>query len=324
MLADQFGRTIDYLRISVTDRCDLRCLYCLPKGFKGFQVPEHWLSFAEITRVAAAFARLGTRRLRLTGGEPLLRRHLPELVADLAALPGIEDLSLSTNATQLAPQAGALRRAGLKRLNVSLDSLRPDCLAEITGSPCLDQVLDGLRAARAAGFQRIKINMMPMAGLNDRDVGDMVAFCMDQGFVLRLIEAMPMGSTGRQARGADLQAILKELQGRFALEPQALDLGGGPARYWSTPDRSFTLGLITPLSQHFCATCNRVRLAVDGTLYLCLGQEQSFPLRPLLRDGCSDQELETAIRRAVDLKPEKHDFCEAPGKIVRFMSATGG
>lgn len=182
-------------------------------------------------------------------------------MADLAALPGIEDLSLSTNATQLAPQADALRRAGLTRLNVSLDSLRPDCLAEITGSPCLDQVLDGLRAARAAGFQRIKINMMPMAGLNDRDVGEMVAFCMDQGFVLRLIEAMPMGSTGRQTRGADLQAILKELRERFALEPQALDLGGGPARYWSTPDQRFTLGLITPLSQHFCATCNRVRLA---------------------------------------------------------------
>lgn len=324
MLSDRFGRTIDYLRLSVTDRCDLRCSYCIPKGFKGFEEPAHWLSFDEIVRVAAAFARLGTQRFRLTGGEPLLRRNLPQLAARIAALPQVSDLSLTTNGTQLISQAAALRQAGVRRINVSLDSLRGDCVQEITGSDSLDKVLAGLAAARQAGFEMIKINMVPMQDVNHADIESMVAFCIENGFVLRLIEAMPLGATGQQTRGVALEPILQRLQQRFALRPSASILGGGPARYWHAEGSRFTLGLITPLSQHFCASCNRVRLSVDGTLYLCLGQEQSFALRPMLRAGCSDADLEQAIRQAIELKPEKHEFVEQPHKIMRFMSMTGG
>ncbi|BBF86340.1 molybdenum cofactor biosynthesis protein MoaA [Aquitalea magnusonii] len=324
MLSDRFGRTIDYLRVSVTDRCDLRCSYCIPKGFKGFEEPANWLRFDEIQRVVAAFARLGTRRFRLTGGEPLLRRDLPQLVGALAALPGVEDLSLTSNGTQLAAQAVALRSAGLHRLNISLDSLRRDCVASISGSDSLDKVLSGLAAAKAAGFANIKINMVPLAGVNDGDIESMLAYCMQQGFVLRLIEAMPMGSTGQQAQGLDLSQLLDKLTRQHGLIASSRSLGGGPARYWQNADASFTLGLITPLSQHFCATCNRVRLSVDGTLYMCLGQEEQLELRPLLRAGCSDAELEAAIRSAIELKPEKHEFIQQPQQVVRFMSMTGG
>ncbi|MDF0606078.1 GTP 3',8-cyclase MoaA [Neisseriaceae bacterium TC5R-5] len=324
MLIDRFGRSIEYLRLSVTDRCDLRCHYCLPKGFKGFEEPANWLSFDEIERVVAAFARLGTKRVRLTGGEPLLRRHLPQLAARLSALPGVEDLSLTTNATQLQHHAEALFVAGVTRLNVSLDSLRRDCMNDITGSDSLPKIMAGLMAAKQAGFAPIKINMVAMKAVNEVDIGAMVAFCIEHGFILRLIEAMPMGDTGRAANYLDLQPVLAQLKQQFGLIEQAQTLGGGPARYWKTPDGDFSLGLITPISQHFCATCNRVRLSVDGTLYMCLGQEERFELRPLLRAGISDIELEQAIRNAIELKPEKHEFSEKPLKLVRFMSMTGG
>lgn len=323
-LRDRFGRTVDYLRVSITDRCDLRCSYCMPRRFRGFEQPEHWLTLDEITRVVAAFSRLGTRRVRLTGGEPLLRKGLPELAARISALPGIEDLSLTTNGTQLARQARVLREAGVQRLNVSLDSLRRDCVAHITGSDCLPAVLQGLQAAREAGFARIKINMVPVRGINEQDIEALVAFCMAQGFVLRLIEAMPVGDNGRHTPGLPLLPLLEELQQRFQLVRCTVPMGGGPARYWTSPGTGFTLGLITPLSQHFCATCNRVRLAVDGTLFLCLGQDDQVALRPLLRAGCNDAELEDAIRAAILRKPERHDFLAQPEKIVRFMSMTGG
>ena len=324
VLSDPFGRTVDYLRVSVTDRCDLRCSYCMPRRFRGFEQPEHWLTFDEIERVLAAFARLGTRRIRLTGGEPLLRKNLTGLAQRLAALPGIDDLSLTTNGTQLGRQAMLLRSAGVQRLNVSLDSLRHDCVQHITGNDCLDHVLDGLRAAQRAGFERIKINMVPIAGVNEHDIEPMVAFCMEHGFVLRLIEAMPVGENGRNTQGVPLLPLLDDLQQRFGLVRCTVPMGGGPARYWTSPGTGFTLGLITPLSQHFCDTCNRVRLSVDGTLYLCLGQEDKVELRQLLRAGCSDAELEQAIRQAIARKPERHDFLARPEKIVRFMSMTGG
>jgi cyclic pyranopterin phosphate synthase len=324
MLSDRFGRSIEYLRLSVTDRCDLRCSYCMPKGFKGFEEPAHWLTFDEIERLLAAFARLGTSRIRLTGGEPLLRRHLPQLAARIAALPGVRDLSLSTNATQLGRHAVALRQAGVSRINVSLDSLDRACMEKITGSDSLTQILDGLKAGKAAGFSPIKINMVAMRGVNDDEIDAMVAFCIEQQFVLRLIEAMPMGTTGRDAAYLDLGPIQTRLQQKFGLRAQATELGGGPARYLATADGSASIGFITPMSQHFCASCNRVRLAVDGTLYLCLGQEEKFEFRPLLRGGASDAELEAAIHQAIELKPEKHEFREQPGKIVRFMAQTGG
>ena len=323
-LQDRFGRTIDYLRVSVTDKCDLRCSYCIPKGFKGFEEPENWLTFDEMERVISAFARMGTQRFRLTGGEPLLRRNLSELAARIAALPGVTDLSLTTNGTQLAKHAQALRAAGVHRLNVSLDSLRGDCVTQITGSDSLPKVLEGLQAAKAAGFSRIKINMVPMVGVNDRDVDAMVAYCIDNGFVLRMIEAMPMGTTGQNTQGLQLTELALQLQDKYGLVPSHESMGGGPARYWRNPHNGFTLGVITPMSQHFCETCNRVRLSVDGTLYMCLGQEERLELRHLLRAGCSDAELEAAIRHGIELKPEKHEFIEKPEKTIRFMSMTGG
>ena len=324
MLRDRFGRSIEYLRLSVTDRCDLRCSYCIPKGFRGFEEPEHWLTFDEIERLLAAFVRLGTTRVRLTGGDPLLRRDLPLLAGRLSALPGLRDLSLSTNATQLARHAPALKAAGVARINVSLDSLDRACMEKITGRDSLAPILDGLRAGKDAGFSPIKINMVAMRGVNEDQIDAMVAFCIEQEFILRLIEAMPMGATGRDTAFLDLGPIQARLQRKFGLVPQAAELGGGPARYWSTPDGRSSIGFITPMSQHFCASCNRVRLAVDGTLYLCLGQEEKFEFRPLLRGGASDAELEAAIRSAIELKPQQHDFNVQPDKIIRFMAQTGG
>ena len=323
-LRDRFGRRIDYLRVSVTDKCDLRCSYCMPKGFRGFEEPENWLSFLEIERVVAAFGRLGVSRVRLTGGEPLLRRDLPNLVRAIASHHEISDISLSTNATQLEKHASALFAAGVRRVNVSLDSLDRACVESITGSDNLEQVMRGLQAAKHVGMQPIKLNMVVLGGVNEHEVKRMAQFCMDEGFILRLIEAMPMGTTGQSSRFCDLQPIRESLVKTFDLRPMAEEIGGGPARYWSNLDRTSTIGFISPLSQHFCATCNRVRLGVDGTLYMCLGQDSQLPLRGLLRGGISDAELEQTIRGAVELKPERHEFQDKPTQIVRFMSQTGG
>jgi cyclic pyranopterin phosphate synthase len=325
-LTDPFQRTIEYVRLSVTDRCDLRCAYCLPEDFRDFQEPADWLTFDEIERVMRAFAALGVRRVRLTGGEPLTRRDLPLLAARLAAIPGgVEDLSLSTNAVQLKRDADALYRAGVRRLNVSLDSLRPERFAAITGGGRLDKVLDGLAAAKTAGFAPIKLNMVLMRGVNDDEVEDMVRFCLEHDFTLRLIETMPVGDTGRGAAGhyLDLQEIRQRLAEKFELLPSAMP-HGGPARYVQVAGTDLKIGFITPLSQHFCATCNRVRLAADGALYLCLGQDDKLELRPLLRAGATEAELMQAIREAVARKPERHEFREQPAKIVRFMARTGG
>lgn len=323
MLIDRFDRTIDYLRLSVTDRCDLRCSYCMPEGFKDFEEPEHWLTFDEIERVIAAFTRLGVSRIRLTGGEPLLRAGLPDLARRLCRLPGLKDLSLSTNATQLQKHALALAQAGVKRINVSLDSLDATRLAQIAGRDVLPKILAGLDAAQAVGLQPIKINMVVMRGVNDDEVEAMTEFCMARAWILRLIETMPMGDSGRNVQYQDLQPVKEQLRVRFGLiEGQVT--GGGPARYLQTPDGKFSVGFITPMSQHFCASCNRVRLTVDGTLYLCLGQDDKVELRPLLRAGISDQELEATILRAIAIKPERHEFREQPAKVLRFMSATGG
>lgn len=322
-LSDPFGRRIEYLRLSVTDRCDLRCSYCMPEDFRGFEEPAAWLSFDEIERLISAFARLGLQRIRMTGGEPLLRRHLPQLAQRIATLPGITDLSLSTNATQLDKHAVALKAAGVTRLNVSLDSLRPERIKAITGRDALPDILAGLQHAKQADFSPIKINMVAMRGTNDDEIDDMVAFCIEQGFTLRLIETMPIGATGRNSAYLDLQPVKARLATQFGLI-NATFPGAGPARYLATPEGAFSVGFITPISQHFCETCNRVRLSVDGTLYLCLGQEDKFEFRPLLRAGATDGELEDAIRLALTKKPERHEFREQPEKIMRFMSMTGG
>ena len=322
-LQDRFGRRVEYLRLSVTDRCDLRCTYCIPEGFHGFEEPAHWLTHDELVRVVGAFTALGVSKVRLTGGEPLLRRDINPLAQRLGTLPGIRDLSLSTNATRLAQHAKTLRQAGITRLNVSLDSLKPERFSRIVRRDCLDKVLDGLTAAKAEGFAPIKINMVVMAGVNDDEIDDMVAFCIEQGYTLRMIEAMPMGETGRNSQYLDLQPVKVRLQQHFGLVDGVMP-GGGPARYLQSRNGAFSVGFITPLSQHFCDTCNRVRLSVDGTLFLCLGQDEKFELRPLLRAGISDAKLEEAIRNAIELKPHRHEFNDKPDKIVRVMSLTGG
>ena len=323
-LIDPYGRRIEYVRLSVTDRCDLRCFYCLPKGFKDFRQPDHWLSAEEIVRVMGAFAELGTRRIRVTGGEPLVRRDIVPLIRDLAALPGIDDLSLSTNATQMERHAEALRDAGINRINVSLDTLDPVKFKEITQGN-LEPVIRGLKKAAEVGLQPVKINMVVMKGLNDHEIFDMVEFCAEHGFTLRFIEAMPVGDAGRKAGDhyLELNEVRRRLEERFELIPDVVP-GGGPARYVRVQGTELRIGFITPMSRHFCDTCNRVRMAVDGTLFMCLGQEHQYPLRPLLRDGCSDDELKAAILEAIALKPQKHEFEEKPEQVVRYMSLTGG
>lgn len=324
MLIDQFGRKIDYVRVSVTDRCDLRCTYCIPKGFKGFEVNKNWLTFDEIMRVIGAFSSMGTDHYRITGGEPLLRKNVVELIERIKTIPTIKDLSMTTNATQLSKHAHDLKRAGLDRLNISLDSLNPATVHQITGNDCINKVKEGIFAAKDAGFETIKINMVPMVGVNDQDIDNMISFCIEHGLILRLIEAMPMGVTGQNTKGRDLTKLLETLRDKHGLIDSTKELGQGPARYYESPDGKFTFGLITPMSQHFCDTCNRVRLSVDGTLYMCLGQNEAYPLREMLRDNCSDEELIAAIREAIDLKPQKHEFRTDVTKIQRIMSMTGG
>lgn len=323
-LIDPFNRRIEYVRLSVTDRCNLRCFYCLPKDFKAFEQPSHWLAFDEIERVIAAFADLGVARVRITGGEPLVRRDLPSLARRLAQLPGIDDLSLSTNAVLLDQHASALGDAGVSRINVSLDTLKPDRFTQITGGK-LQPVIDGLTAASEAGLSPIKINMVAMKGINDDEFADMVEFCIEHGFTLRFIETMPVGDTGVDASRhyLDLNEVKNRLSKTYELIPGVMH-GGGPARYMQVKNTRLRIGFITPISQHFCETCNRVRLSVDGTLYLCLGQDHKYALRPLLRQGISDDGLKNAIVEAIAIKPEKHEFQNKPGQVVRLMSMTGG
>jgi GTP 3',8-cyclase len=323
-LTDPFGRSVEYIRLSVTDRCDLRCFYCLPGDYRDFSEPEEWLSFQEIERLIGAFVASGVRRVRITGGEPLVRKNLPLLAGNLARIPGLLDLSLSTNAVSLGRQAEKLKSAGISRINVSLDTLRADRFKDITKGN-LDKVIDGLMTAKRAGFSPIKINMVVLKGINDDEVEDMIEFCIEHDFTLRFIETMPMGDTGRNAAShyLSLQDVKNRLGERYELIPGVMP-GGGPARYLQVAGSQLRIGFITPISQHFCETCNRVRLAVDGTLYLCLGQEHKFEFRPLMRAGISDAELLDAVQHAITLKPERHEFNDKPQQIVRFMAETGG
>lgn len=324
-LVDSYNRKIEYVRLSVTDRCDLRCFYCLPKGYKEFEEPSDWLTFNEIERVIKVFSEQGVSRIRVTGGEPLVRKDLPQLAQRLSNIPGINDLSLSTNAVQLKRYAKALKAANVSRLNVSLDSLDPQRFRDITNGGKLEKVIDGLMSAKQAGFNPIKINAVLMKGINDDEAEALVEFCIEHGFTLRFIETMPIGDTGRQATDqfVNLQDIKNRLEEKYELIPGVMP-GGGPARYMQVAGTDLRIGFITPLSQHFCETCNRVRLTADGTLYLCLGQSDKVELRPLLRDGISDKELTQVILNAIAMKPEKHQFNEKPEHIVRFMSKTGG
>lgn len=324
-VCDGYGRRLEYVRLAVTDRCNMRCFYCLPNGSRDPGVPACWLTADEIEQVMSAFAALGVSRIRLTGGEPLARKGLAELAARLAAIPGIDDLSLSTNGLLLAKQALRLRRAGVARLNVSLDSLQPERFRRITGGR-LGKVLDGLMAAKAAGFAPIKINVLAMRGVNDDEFEALVEFCARHGFTLRFIETMPVGGAGAGVAVShflDLREVQEMLRARFDLVP-AMMPGGGPARYFKISGTDLTLGFITPLSQHFCDSCNRVRLAPDGVLYLCLGHEHKVELRPLLRSGVSTERLCEILRDALALKPRRHQFEAGLAPLARTMAATGG
>jgi len=323
-MEDRYGRQIHYLRLSVTDRCDFRCNYCLPRAHRDFATPQDWLGADETARIVGLFAKLGVSHVRLTGGEPLVRRELPEIVRNIAALNGIHDLSLSTNASRMEKFAPLLKKAGVTRLNISLDSLDPVKFKDITGGD-LQHVLNGIAAAQRAGFAPIKINMVAMRGINDDEVNDMVDFCIEHGLTLRFIEAMPVGAGGQQAQDSymPLSDVEDQLRARFRLEPAAMK-GSGPARYFRVDDSELRIGFITPQSQHFCETCNRVRLSVTGDLYLCLGQENKVALGDMLRAGASDAELTGAILRGIANKPERHHFIDAPTAILRPMSALGG
>ena len=323
-MKDSYGRKIHYLRLSVTDRCDFRCTYCLPRSHRGFATPREWLTPAEVARIGGVFSGLGVNHIRLTGGEPLVRPELLEVVERLGGLSGIDDLSLSTNASRLAKYAKALKSSGITRLNISLDSLDADTFQRLTGGR-LDKVLNGIEAAIDAGFAPIKINMVVMRGVNDHEVNDMVAFCRRKGLTLRFIEAMPIGPGGQDAQDhyLPLTEVEGRLRGRFRLSPAAMK-GSGPARYFQIDDSELLIGFITPQSQHFCDTCNRVRLSVTGELYLCLGQENKVELGTMLRAGASDEQLQGAILEAIANKPRQHDFLGAPTAILRPMSALGG
>ena len=323
-LIDSFNRRIDYLRVSVTDRCDLRCQYCMPEDFKGFEEPANWLSHDEMARLISLFVGFGVRKIRLTGGEPLTRRGVSELASKISALPGVADLAISTNGTRLARHAVELKQAGVRRLNVSLDTLDRATFQEITRRDRLQDVLDGLDAAHSVGFESIKINCVVHSGTDEQDVSRLLDYTMSKGFILRLIETMPMGSSGRQYQYVNLNEMGARLAERVGLVSTVEHRGPGPARYWATADNIPALGLITPMSQHFCASCNRVRLSVDGTLYLCLGQENQVPLGAALREGATDDELRALILQGIAAKPERHEFTTAPERIIRVMAKTGG
>lgn len=324
-MRDSFGREISYLRLSVTDRCDFRCFYCLPRDYRGFATPAHWLTPSQIERLIGIFAGLGVRHVRLTGGEPLVRKELLEIAQRLGAISGIEEISLSTNASRLRQLARDLRSAGVSRLNISLDSLDPATFTRITGGGELDKVLDGIQAATEAGFQPLKINMVVMKGINDHEVEAMVAYCQQHGLALRFIETMPIGRNGIEANHhfIPLREVEARLRRQHGLHPAAMR-GSGPARYFQVDDSGLVVGFITPQSQHFCDTCNRVRLSAEGDLHLCLGKENRAPLRPLLLQGESDEVIRATIQAAIGSKPARHTFDQPETHVIRPMSALGG
>ena len=324
ILRDGFGRRIDYVRLSLTDRCDLRCRYCMAEDMI-FKPRAEILTLEEIAELARRFVARGVRRIRLTGGEPLVRRGAVDLAHEIGALlgGGLDELTLTTNATRLAEFAPGLRDAGVKRINISLDTRDPARFRHITRHGDLEQVLGGIAAAMAAGFA-IKINMVALKGLNEDEIESMAAWCGAQGFGLSLIETMPLGvvDDDRTDRFLPLTTVKQRLEERYALIPSA-ETTGGPARYWRIPELGLTLGLISPLTRNFCDGCNRIRVSATGKLYQCLGHDTHVDLRAALR-GRDPVALDTAIDRALGAKPARHDFAIGTPATERHMSVTGG
>jgi GTP 3',8-cyclase len=330
-LIDPFQRAITYLRVSVTDRCDLRCVYCMAEDMT-FLPKREVLSLEELDRLSSAFVRLGVRKLRLTGGEPLVRGNIISLIQGLGRhlkTGALDELTLTTNGTQLAKYAEALAAAGVKRINVSLDTLNPDKFSAITRWGRLEKVMEGLAAAKAAGLA-VKINTVALKGVNEDEFDRLIAWCGEEGFDLTFIEVMPLGEIGGEQRldqYLPLSLVRAHLARRWTLTE--LDYrSGGPARYLRVEETGRKLGFITPLTHNFCESCNRVRLTCTGTLYMCLGQEDAADLRAPLRASDDDASLDAAIREAISRKPKGHDFIidrrhRAPA-VARHMSVTGG
>jgi cyclic pyranopterin phosphate synthase len=329
-MLDPFGRTITYLRVSVTDRCDFRCVYCMAEDMT-FLPKKDLLSLEELDRLCSAFAEKGVRKLRLTGGEPLVRRDIMKLVRSLGRhlkTGALDELTLTTNGSQLARFAPELFDAGVRRVNVSLDTLDPDRFATITRWGKLDQVLGGIKAAQDAGL-KIKINTVALRGVNEDEIETLVAWSHERGMDFTLIETMPMGDIDgdRTDQYLPLSIVRARLAERFTLDESDYRTGG-PARYVTVRETGGRVGFITPLTHNFCESCNRVRLTCTGTLYMCLGQDDAADLRAPLRASAEDGLLSAAIDEAISRKPEGHDFIidrrHKKPAVARHMSLTGG
>jgi cyclic pyranopterin phosphate synthase len=321
---DGLGRRIDYVRLSLTDRCDMRCRYCMAEDMV-FLPRSEVLTLEEIAELARRFVARGVSRIRLTGGEPLARRGAVQVAGEIGKLigHGLDELTLTTNATSLAEHAAGLWDAGIRRINVSLDTLDPAHFRYITRQGDLSRVLAGIEAARQHGFA-IKINMVALKGLNDDEILPMLRWCGGNGFGLSLIETMPLGQIDddRADRFLPLTEVRTWIEAEYSLMPSAKRTGG-PARYWQVPALGVTLGLISPLTRNFCDSCNRIRVSASGQLFMCLGHEDNVDLRAALRSG-DEMALDEAIDRALRLKPARHDFDLATPATTRHMNVTGG
>nr|WP_295107393.1 GTP 3',8-cyclase MoaA [uncultured Caulobacter sp.] len=326
VLIDGFGRAVTYLRVSVTDRCDLRCVYCMSEHMT-FLPKADVLTLQELDRLASTFVGLGVRKLRLTGGEPLVRKGFMELVASLSRhlrSGALDELTLTTNGAQLERFAADLARHGVRRINVSLDTLKPELFRKLTRGGDLTRVVAGIDAALAAGVA-VKINAVALRSDNAAELPDLIQWAHARGCDMTLIETMPMGEVDqdRTDQYLSLQDVRRDLSSFWTLE-DIHHATGGPARYVRVVETGGRLGLITPLSNHFCDTCNRVRLTCTGTLHTCLGRDDASDLRAVMRGGASDTQLREAIFAAVDAKPKGHDFQIARPAVARHMSTTGG
>ena len=324
LLSDQFGRRISYVRLSLTDRCDMRCRYCMAETME-FLPRSEILSLEEIAELARAFVARGVTRIRLTGGEPLARRGAVDVAREIGTLigHGLDELTLTTNASRLRDHASGLRAAGIARINVSLDTRDPEQFRHITRTGDLARVLDGIDAAKEAGF-KIKINMVALRDLNDQEILPMLEWCGSQGFDLSLIETMPLGmiDDDRTDRFLPLTKVQEQLSARYTLIPST-HRTGGPARYWQVKELGSRIGFISPLTQNFCEGCNRIRVSASGQLYMCLGHEDNVDLRAALRSGDAGA-VDAAVDLALGRKPRRHEFDLSTPATARHMSVTGG
>lgn len=325
LMVDSFGRKVEYLRLSVTDRCDFRCVYCMTED-PCFLPKDHVLHLEELAWIAQAFTELGVTKIRLTGGEPLVRNDCDQLVSLLGKLPGLTDLSMTTNGSRLTKFAKPMFAAGLKRLNISLDTLNPTLFTQLTRNGKLDRVIDGIDTAIAAGFERIKINAVILKQQNDNEVIDLVDFCRGRRLDIAFIEEMPLGEIDerKRARHCSSDEVKAIIESRYPLQLSSKRTGG-PARYYTMADSPIHIGFISPHSHNFCHECNRVRVTVEGQLLLCLGNEHAVDLKSIVREFPADIErLKAAILAGINLKPKQHDFGNNQVQILRFMNATGG